>query len=241
METMSIIYEPKGKAKEYSDLSANLYSGCAHGCTYCYAPAALRKKREDFNCNVSMRKNVLNLLEKDLIKNDYSGMNVLMSFTTDPYQPCEEKLKLTRRAIRIFNSYGCNFTILTKGGTRARRDFELYKKGDVFATTLTFDNEQDSTAWEPLAATPLNRIEAIIDAKKAGIETWVSMEPVINATQTLNLIDLTHEHVDLYKIGKANYISGIDIDWHVFVNDAIKKLTLLNKKYYIKADLAKFI
>ena len=37
---MSIIYEPRGKAREYAELAVNLYKGCAHACIYCYAPAA---------------------------------------------------------------------------------------------------------------------------------------------------------------------------------------------------------
>ena len=54
---MCIIYEPRGKAKEYSKLAANLYKGCSHGCTYCYAPAATFTKPEQFVRNISPRKN----------------------------------------------------------------------------------------------------------------------------------------------------------------------------------------
>lgn len=49
---MNVIYEPKGKAGEYSPLAVNLYRGCDHGCTYCYAPAATRTARETFSCPV---------------------------------------------------------------------------------------------------------------------------------------------------------------------------------------------
>ena len=48
---MSIIYEPRGKAREYSELAANLYTGCSHGCRYCYCPAILRKKIDEWAAN----------------------------------------------------------------------------------------------------------------------------------------------------------------------------------------------
>ena len=43
-----VVYEPRGKAREYSPLAANLYSGCSHQCKYCYAPATLHKTKEKF-------------------------------------------------------------------------------------------------------------------------------------------------------------------------------------------------
>lgn len=46
---MGVIYEPKGKAREYCELAVNLYRGCGHGCLYCYGAACLRMTREEFN------------------------------------------------------------------------------------------------------------------------------------------------------------------------------------------------
>jgi DNA repair photolyase len=62
---LTIIYEPGGRAREYAALAANLYSGCGHGCKYCYAPDVLHRKREVFHQNPTVREAVLEQFEKD--------------------------------------------------------------------------------------------------------------------------------------------------------------------------------
>lgn len=151
---MSVIYEPRGRAREYAALAANLYAGCEHGCVYCYAPSAVRRARDDFHGAVKPRKNILAGLEKDAERLAGSKDRVLLSFTTDPYQPIEEELGITREAIKILHRHGLHVEILTKGGTRAARDFDLLMPGDAFATTLTFLDEDKSREWEPKAALP---------------------------------------------------------------------------------------
>ena len=149
---------------------------------------------------------------------------------------------LTRRCIEIFNHFGINFTILTKGGMRASRDFGLYKEGDAFATTLTFLDEAKSLEWEPGAASPQDRIAAVKLAHDMGIKTWISLEPVIDPEQSLEIIRQTAPWVDLFKVGKLNH-SKLEktIDWHKFANDAKNLLENLGKPYYLKEDLRKFL
>jgi DNA repair photolyase len=65
---MSIIYEPKGQANEYTKLAANLYKGCTHGCQYCFGPSALFKKKENYFKMADPKKEVLSKLEKDCQK-----------------------------------------------------------------------------------------------------------------------------------------------------------------------------
>ena len=60
---MNVIYEPKGRAREYSELACNLYRGCTHGCRYCYAPATMRTTGEKWHGKAEPRKGVLRLLE----------------------------------------------------------------------------------------------------------------------------------------------------------------------------------
>ncbi len=128
---MSIIYEPKGRAREYAPLAANLYKGCEHGCKYCFAPDATFTDRERFHSAVTVRVDGLKQLEKDALALKGSGKRVLLSFTTDPYQPLETEQGITRQAIQILHRYGLFVEILTKGDSRAIRDFDLLGSGDA--------------------------------------------------------------------------------------------------------------
>ena len=96
---MRVIYEPKGRAKEYSELACNWYMGCTHGCKYCFAPGCMRKKMEDWHKNVTLRDNILHLFRKDA-EDMYENKDtrpILFSFLSDPYQPIEEKYKITTK------------------------------------------------------------------------------------------------------------------------------------------------
>ena len=122
-----IIYEPKGKALEYSPLAANLYKGCSHACSYCYAPSATFTNREIFISDqfIKPRPNILEQIERDAKKLKNDTRPILLSFTSDLYQPANDKFKLSRHAIEILNKHNLTTTILTKGGLRACNDFDL--------------------------------------------------------------------------------------------------------------------
>lgn len=237
---MKAIYEPKGRAREYAPLACNLYRGCGHGCTYCYAPSVLRMDRETFHGQPTPRPGILDALRRDVVALRGDPLHVLLCFTCDPYQRIDKEHRLTRQAIKIIKAADMHFEVLTKGGWKAERDFDLYGPGDRFATTLTFSDMFESAEWEPLAATPINRIGTIREAKERGIETWVSLEPVIDPLQSLELIRITCEWVDNYKVGKWNHDKrAADIDWKRFGHEAVNLLEKLGKKYYIKEDLQK--
>ncbi len=236
---MAIIYEPKGRAGEYSPLAANLYRGCSHGCRYCYAPAATFTSRDRFILP-SIRKNVINQLKKDVVKYKDDRRQILLSFTSDPYQPLEKLSLITRRAIEIMLAGGLRVTVLTKGGMLASRDFDLLSSSPYseFACTLTTDNNDESIRWEPYAALPAERLQVLKAAHNIGIKTWVSFEPVINPEAVYRLLDSSYKYVDFYKIGKLNYHPlANSINWPEFRRKIISQLDDLNKKYLIKKDL----
>ena len=237
---MKVIYKPQGRAGEYAKFAINLYSGCIHGCRYCFVPNCVYKTRENFNKESLPRKDILKLLEIDCIKERNNiDDNVLLCFTTDPYQPSLSNNILTRNALEILRRYNVPLTILTKGGTRAIRDFDLYSEQDCFASTLTFVSDKKTKEWEPKAALFEDRFRAIKEAKKKGIKVWVSLEPVIDIKETFEIIEKTYKYVDLFKVGKVNYIN-INIDWKDFVHKVISFLKRLNKQYYIKKDLMRY-
>ena len=239
------VYEPKGRAKEYAGLALNLFDSCPHGCIYCWAPTILHKDRAAFHGEVRARVS-LEDIEKSAVKFQGDKRPVLLSFACDPYPPessfaLNEDRLFTREAIEILHLHGLHVTILTKGGLRSTRDFDLLGPGDAYATTLTFLGMSQSREWEPGAAWPLDRIRALQEAHRRGIPTWVSLEPVIDAVASLELIRETHKVVGHYKLGKLNYHPlAKSIDWKRYFADASCLLGKLNKPYYVKADLAKY-
>lgn len=235
-----VIYEPRGRAREYSALAVNLYTGCGHGCLYCYAPASTRVSQETFHQDPRPRKNILERLEHDARRKQKAGVSgrVLLCFSCDPYQPINEEHRLTASAIMALHAYGFSVQVLTKGGMRAARDFPLYKDGDAFATTLTFLNENLSRKWEPNAALPDERIEAMRIAHSRGIRTWASFEPVVYPAATIALIRRTADVVDEYRVGVLNYHpAGTLTDWPEFAALAVEELKKIGKPYYLKDDL----
>ena len=122
---MTIIYEPKGRAREYAALAANLYNTCSHGCRYCYAPAAMKQR------------------------------------------------------------------------------FNLAR-----------------------------------DAHNLGIRTWVSLEPVIEPDQALEVVRQLHPYVDLWKVGPVTK-QQTDVDWKQFKIDIEKIFKALGANYILKKELLK--
>ena len=99
---MKVIYEPTGSAREFAPLGARLYfGGCAHGCLYCYVPRTIRRTREAFVNHARLRQDVLRYLERDAQRIRGDDREILVTFSSDPYQPLEMQLGTTRQAIKI--------------------------------------------------------------------------------------------------------------------------------------------
>jgi DNA repair photolyase len=236
-------YKPEGKAFEYGELAVNLYNGCDHGCKYCYVPAARRSTREKFN-----KPTVRVMKEKDLdleISQLTKGSVVFLCFICDPYQHLDIELQITRGIIQKLHTAGMSVTILTKAGPASTRDFDLlsaHPDQSNYGATLTFFEDALSRIWEPGAALPGERLEALARAHSLGIPTWASLEPVIDPKQSLELIRMSHTFVDVFKIGKWNYDQRASaINWRSFAKQAVSLLESLGNKYYIKKDLAVYL
>lgn len=239
----SYIYAPKGQAGEYSPLAANPYRGCGHKCAYCYVPAVLRMDRTEFDQGAINRPNFIIKLMIDARKYQQLGSReqVMLSFTTDVCNATNRSL--TRPTIEVLKVNGLGFCILTKGGSRALEYIDLFRPSrDAFASTLTSLNESFSLKWERGAALPENRINTLKLFHERGIFTWVSLEPTLDVFASLEIIKETHKFVDLFKIGRVNYLPMTKTtDWGEYT---LRMLNLVNKlgiKAYFKKDLQPYL
>lgn len=240
----SYIYAPKGQAGEYAPLAANPYRGCGHGCAYCYVPLVTKQPRPEFDAGAVPRARFIEHLRRDAKRYQAIGSagQVLLSFTSDPYHTGD--ITLTRQTIEVLQEHGLGVCTLTKGGCRGLADIDLFRQDqDAFAATLTTLDDAFSRKWERNAALPADRIAALKAFHDRGIFTWVSLEPTLDVEASLEIVRATHDFVDLYKVGRANYIKEITrtTDWRDYTLRMIDLLHRVSAKHYIKHDLQEFL
>lgn len=236
--TASIIYEPKGRAREYSELACNIAVGCSHGCRYCYGPQVLRQSPA-FWSEPRYKNNLVERFAKDARRLHGDPREILFCFATDPCQSVEAALA-TRGLLDIAEDEKLRCQILTKNPQRALDFFGhlLQRNRWKLGTTICFTSESMREEWEPGAPRIMDRILALRDAKNQGITTWTSIEPVIDPDEALAAIVDTDPYSDFIKIGKLNHRRS-DVDWRRFLADATELLEKLGVDYYIKRDLAR--
>lgn len=244
---MSVIYEPKGAAREYSPYACNIYLSCTHRCKYCYAPHALQRNESAYFFAPKPRKDILKNIQKELSHKSFDKQ-IMLSFIGDIYCESIDNGKTARDALELFLRFGAPIAILTKGGKRCLRDLDLFKTfGSKIAVgaTLTFFDEKKCREWESGAATPQERLDVLATLHENGIKTFASLEPVIEPDESIKLLEATLKTncVDLYKIGKLNNYRGLDkgIDWRGFTKRCLNLLRSHNKEIYIKKSLQPFM
>lgn len=245
---MAAIYEPSGAAREYSPLAMNYIKGCDHGCVYCYVPKMMKRFNAGYihsNVYIKEEKSLLKEIEASCRKHKGSEKQVFLSFLTDPYSSFNQKTKLTRRVLELLLKYQIPVSILSKGGMRILDDIDIIKEfGENIqvGASLTFTSLADSLKWEKGAAIPEERFFALEYIHNEGIRTWASMEPVIYPEQSLEIMELTKDYIDAYKIGKLNHFPKHEkqFDWTDFLNKSIAIMRKNNKPFYIKNDLAEY-
>ncbi len=237
---MKAIYEPKGAAAEYARLACNLYRGCAHGCTYCYAPSCLRMDRAEFHASPEPRPGILDALAKDAKRLAGDPRPILLCFTTDPYQPIEAEYRVTRQALRILAENRLRVKVLTKNPILALEDFPtMHSMGAAFGVSLVWADDSRRAKYEPNAGTVKDRIDMLAEARARGVVTWVSMEPVIEPEQALAVLWELAGNVGSIKIGKINHNASLEygVDWRDFTINAAAVCVSRDQPYYIKDDL----
>lgn len=228
------IYQPKGLAREYGDLAINIYNGCTNACTYCYAPLILRKKKEVFHASATPKHDIVERVAAQLAKGKIKGKTIHLCFTCDPY-PAEVDTTVTREIIFAIKGSGNNVQILTKSGET--RDLDLLGINDSYGVTLTCGGTEREK-HEPNAANLNARFEGLLLAKRNGLKTWVSCEPVINESFAYEIIK-SLSSVDHFAFGAMNHFPGWqdDINWEEFSIKVGNLCRKHDKTYTLKSSI----
>ena len=169
--------------------SLNVYRGCEHGCSYCYA----RPTHEylgfsaglDFESKIMVKENAPELLRRELSKPKWKPQELAMSGVTDCYQPIERKLQLTRRCLAVLAEFRNPVSIITKNFLVTRdldylRELAAVQAVHVNISITTLDSEL-ARKLEPRASSPKQRLAAIETLAKAGVPAGVLFAPAIPA------------------------------------------------------------
>lgn len=159
--------------------SLNPYFGCEHGCLYCYARSVFHDEEvaRTWGTFVKAKRNIAEVLAKELRRKDKGTIG--LSTVTDPYQPIESRLQLTRACLQIAKNSGFKVSIQTKS-SQVLRDTDLIS-GPAFevGVTITTMNPALSREIEPRASPPDERQQILERYHERKVETWIFLGPII--------------------------------------------------------------
>jgi DNA repair photolyase len=171
------------------DQSINPYRGCEHGCVYCYArPSHAHLGLSpglDFETRLFAKHDAAELLRKELSRPSYVCRPISLGANTDPYQPIERRLEITRRIVEVLAETRHPFSIVTKSAL-VLRDLDLLAPMAaeglvrVFVSITTLDAEL-ARRMEPRAAAPHRRLATLGGLREAGVPAGVMVAPIIPA------------------------------------------------------------
>jgi DNA repair photolyase len=185
------------------DRSINPYRGCEHGCIYCYARPSHAylglSPGLDFESRLFYKPEAAALLAAELRKKGYDCRPIALGSNTDPYQPIERRLGITRAILEVLRDFRHPVTIVTKSAL-IQRDLDILAemaKDRLAIVTLSVTTLDRSLArrMEPRAPTPERRIETIAALAAAGIPTGVlsaPMIPALNDSEMEQILERAH-------------------------------------------------
>ncbi len=226
------------------DYAINPYIGCAYNCSYCWARDMTYRFREpwgippDFEWDKPLVvENVLELLEVEM--GQKKPGRVLLSSMTDPYQPIEEVLGLTHKAIQGILQANWDVAILTKAFILPRRDLpllELWNRNIWFGITLDISQ---SLSFSSLFGRLLN----IQEACSRGIKTFISLEPWFPGVDIIPIILTAKTYTDYFIIGSLNK-AGRAVNPEFYKGELLPLIEWMDKegiRYYVKKELRRCV
>ncbi|MCK9593270.1 MAG: radical SAM protein [Methanoregula sp.] len=182
----------------------NPYTGCQHGCSYCYACFMKRVTghRETWGEFVDVKINAADLLRGEIIKKKRG--RVWVSGVCDPYQPLETKYRLTRQCLEILAQHEWPVIIQTRSPL-VLRDKDIIKDAQDFEVGLSVTTADDRIRklFEPDAPPIPDRIQALEDLHNDGIRTYAMIAPVLPGAE--GLAELLKGKVDYVLVDRMNY------------------------------------
>ncbi|ATG35405.1 PA0069 family radical SAM protein [Phaeobacter piscinae] len=169
------------------DRSINTYRGCEHGCIYCFARPSHAylglSPGLDFETRLIARPNAAEVLRRELSQPRYRVAPIAIGTNTDPYQPCERDLGLTRACLEVLEAFSHPVAIVTKG-TLIERDLDILSamatrglvRVGISVTTLDADL---SRRMEPRAPSPARRLATIRRLSQAGVPVRIMTSPIV--------------------------------------------------------------
>ena len=185
------------------DRSINPYRGCEHGCIYCYARPSHAylglSPGLDFESRLFYKPQAASLLAAELRRNGYSCRPIALGSNTDPYQPAERRLEITRSILEVLRDFRHPVTIVSKSAL-IQRDLDILSemaKDRLAIVTISVTTLDRTLArvMEPRAATPERRLETIAALVAAGVPTGVlsaPMIPALNEAEMEQILDRAH-------------------------------------------------
>jgi len=193
--------------------SINPYKGCEHGCIYCFARPTHAylglSPGADFESKLFAKPNAAELLARELSAPGYVPQIIALGTNTDPYQPTEKRMRITRSILEVLRDFRHPFGIVTKSAL-ILRDLDILAPmaaeglAKVAISVTTLDRKLART-MEPRASTPLKRLEAIRALSEAGVPTNVMFAPVIPALNDEELEAVLSAAKD-HGAGSAGYV-----------------------------------
>jgi len=182
----------------------NPYTGCQHGCSYCYARFMKRVTghREPWGEFVDVKVNAPELLRNEIRRK--SKGRVWISGVCDPYQPLEQKYRLTRQCLAILVENNWPVIIQTRSPL-VLRDLDIIREaGDIeVGLSITTANDDIRKLFEPHAPPIPDRIQALDELHRAGVRTYAMIAPVLPGAE--GLAGLLTGKVDYVLIDRMNY------------------------------------
>ena len=175
-----ILIRSKSTAWFGTDHTVNLYRGCCHGCLYCDSRSDCYRN-PNFD-RVTAKADALRILRDELARKVRPAF-IAMGAMSDPYNPFEEELLLTRHALELIDAYDCGVSVDTKSDLIVR-DIDLYQSIQAHSPvicklTVTTVDEDLAAKVEPRAPSPARRLAAIRSLAQAGLFCGVLLMPVL--------------------------------------------------------------